>query len=163
MLSPSLRVFSLYGKTLLATELMSTCGLVTTLGIIVRCNTTIRPKSVRCVLVACGVKYVRPLVTTLGIVVCYHIAIRPESVCCALMTRGQIFVCCSAITLGLTVNCDIAIKPKFVCYVLVDLSHSLQIRVSLGLQTKVCLSKTCSHWSDPRLLPFRHFFVEVAV
>ena len=73
-------------------------GLVTTLGIAVRCNTTITPKSVYCALVAYGVKYVCLLATTLGIVVRCNIAIKPESVRCVLMTCGQVFVCYSAIT-----------------------------------------------------------------
>ena len=97
---------------------MFACGLVTTLNVTVCCNTAIRLESVRCALVACGVKYVRLLATTLIVAVHCHIAIKPKYVCCSLMTCGQVFFCCSAITLGIVVCCGIAIKPEFVHCVL---------------------------------------------
>ena len=37
------------------------------------------------------------------------------------------------------------------------LSHSLQVRVGLSLQTEVRVSSTYSHWSDSRPLPFYYF------
>ena len=87
---------------------MFACGLVTTLGVAVYCNTTIRPESVRCALVACGVKYIRLLVTTLGIAVHCNTTIRLEFVRYTLMTCGQVFVYCSATTLSIVVHCDTA-------------------------------------------------------
>ena len=74
------RVFYLHGQALLVTELMFACGLVTTFGVAVRCNTTIKLESVRCALVACGVKSIPLLATTLGIIVHCNIAIRLEFV-----------------------------------------------------------------------------------
>ena len=78
----------MYGRALLVTGLMFTCGLATTFGIAIRCNTTIKLKSVHCTLVACGVKYIYLLATTLGIAVYYNTTIIPEFVRCVLMTCG---------------------------------------------------------------------------
>ena len=87
---PNLGVFYLHGRALLATRLMFTCGLATTLGIVIliRYNTAIIPRFVCCVQVAYGVKYVCLLATTLGIAICCNTTIRPEFVHCALMTCG---------------------------------------------------------------------------
>ena len=60
---------------------MFACGLAITLGVAVRCNTSIRSKFVCCALVAWGIKYVCLLAITLGVAICYNTAIRPESVC----------------------------------------------------------------------------------
>ena len=97
---PNLGVFCLHGRVLLVIGLMSACGLVTTLGITVRCNIVIRPESVRCALVIYDVKYVHLLATTLGIAVYCNTTIRPEFVYCTLITCGQVFVCCSTKTLS---------------------------------------------------------------
>ena len=83
---PNLRDFSLYGWALLAIGLVSTCGLETTLGIAIHCNTTIKSESVYCAVVACGGKYVCLLVTTLGFTVCCNTTIRPEFFHCVLVT-----------------------------------------------------------------------------
>ena len=92
----NLRVFCLHGRALLATGLVSACGLATTLGIVIHCNTAIRPNSIYYALVACGVKYACLLATTLGIAVCCNTVIRPESVNFALVTHGQVFIHCLA-------------------------------------------------------------------
>ena len=115
---PKLRVFYLHGRVLLEIGLVSACGLATTLGIAVRCYTTIRLESAHCTLVACDVKYIHPLATTLNIAIRCNTTIRPESVHWALMTYGQMFVCCSATILGITVRCDTAIRPESIYYVL---------------------------------------------
>ena len=54
---PSFGVFRLHRRALLAIGPVTACGLVTTLGIAVYCNTTIRPKFVCCALVTCSIKY----------------------------------------------------------------------------------------------------------
>ena len=53
------------------------CGLPSTLGLAVHCNTAIRLWSVCYVLVPYRLKFVCLLVTTLGIVVCCNTVIRP--------------------------------------------------------------------------------------
>ena len=115
---PNLEVFRLHGRVLLATRFMLACCLETTLGVVVRCNTAIRPESIHCMLVTYGVKYVRLLATTLGVAVCCNIAIRLESVHSALMTYGLVFVCCSTTTLGISIRRNTAIRPDFICCVL---------------------------------------------
>ena len=115
---PDLGVFCLHRRALLATGLVSACGLAITLSIVISCNTAIRPESVRCTLIACSVKYVHLLATTLGIVICCNTAIRPESIRYALMTCGQVFVCCLVITLNIAVHCNTTIRPKSVSCVL---------------------------------------------
>ena len=87
-ISPSLRVFCLYGRALLENGSVTAYGLVTTLDISIRCNIAIRLESIHYALVAYDIKYVHLLVITLGLIVCCNTAIRPESVCCALRTRG---------------------------------------------------------------------------
>ena len=57
-ISPNLGVFCMHRQALLVIRLVSTCGLVTTLGIVVCCNTVFRLESVHCTLVVCDVKYV---------------------------------------------------------------------------------------------------------
>ena len=105
-ISPNLGVFYLHGRAHLVIGLESACDLVTTLDIVVCCNTPIRPESIHCTLVACGVKYVHLLATTLGITVHCNTAIRPE------------FVCCSATTVGIVIRCDTSITLESVRYVL---------------------------------------------
>ena len=107
-------IFYLYRRALLVTGLMFTYGLVITLGIVVHCNTTIRPKSVRYVLVACSVKYVHLIATTLSVTIRCNTTIKSESVHCALMTYRQVFIYCSATTVRIIVRCDTPIRPKFV-------------------------------------------------
>ena len=113
-ISPNLGVFCLYGRALLATGFMFACGLATTLGVAVYCNTAIRRESVRCALVAYGAKYVRLLATTLGVAVCCNTTIRTESVRCVLMICGQVFIYCSTITLSIVVRCNTSIRAKSV-------------------------------------------------
>ena len=115
---PNLGAFFLHGQELLVIGLMFTYGLTTTFGIVVRCNTTIRPESVHCTLVAFSVKYVCLLMTTLNVVVLCNTSIRSESIRCALITCGQVLICCSATTLGIVVYCDTTIRPKSVHCVL---------------------------------------------
>ena len=81
---PSLGVFRLYRRALLAIGLVTSYGLATTLDIVIHCNIAIKSESVCSALLACGVKYVRPLATTLDIAVRCNTAIRLESVHCAL-------------------------------------------------------------------------------
>ena len=82
------------------------------------CNTAIRPESVRCVLIACDIKYVCLLVTTLDVAIHCNTTIRPEFVHYALVTCSQVFVYYSATTLDIVVCFDAAIRPKSVRYVL---------------------------------------------
>ena len=84
----NIRVFCLHGRALLATGLMFTCVLATTLDVVVCCNTSIRLTSFHYALVAYGVKYIPLLATTLGISVRCNIAIRQEFIRSALMTCG---------------------------------------------------------------------------
>ena len=115
---PNIGVFCLHRRVFLAIGLIFTCGLATTLSVAIRWNIAVRPESICCVLVACGVKYVRLLVTTLGVAICCNTTIKPKSVRCVLVTYGQVFVCCLAITLNIVICCDTTIIPKFVCYLL---------------------------------------------
>ena len=116
---PNLKVLCLHGRALLATGLMFPYGLMTTLNVVIFCNTTIKSEYVCCTLVACSIKYVRLLATTFGIAVHCNISIRPESVCYALITCREVFTCCLVTTLDIVDRCDITIRLKFVRFVLV--------------------------------------------
>ena len=120
---PNLGVFCLHRRALLAIGLVSACGLATSLSIIVRCNTAIKPESVHSALVACSVKYVHLLAITLNIAIRCNTTIRLESVRCTLMTHGQVFFCYSATTLGIVIHCDAAIRLKYVCCMLAVIRH----------------------------------------
>ena len=111
---PSLEVFCLRGRALLVIRPVTTCGLATTFGIAICCNTAIRPEFVRCTLVVCDVKCVCPLSTTLSITIWCNTAIRPESIYCALIAYGQVFVYFLATTLGIVIRYDIGIRPESV-------------------------------------------------
>ena len=97
---------------------MFTCGLVTTLSIVIRCNTTIRSEFIYCTLVAYGVKYVHLFVTTLGIAIRYNATIRLESVRCANDLWTSVCLLLSN-NPGIAVRCDTAIRLNSVCCVLV--------------------------------------------
>ena len=153
---PNLGVFCLHERALLAIGLISTCNLVTTLGIVVRFNIAIKLESVHYALVACCSKYVHLLATTLSFVIRCTTAIRLGSDRCTLMTLGQVFVCCSATTLDITVRCNTADRYQTFAYLL----RSLQIRVGLGPQTEVRWLNTCSHRFNPCPLPFSRFMLK---
>ena len=97
----NLGVIYLHERALVATRLMFTYGLATTLGIAIYYNTAIIPESVCCTLVAFSVKYVCLLKTTLGVTIRCNTAIRLEFVYWTLMTYRHVFVYCSATTLAL--------------------------------------------------------------
>ena len=162
MSPPNLRVLCLYGRVLLVIELMFSYGLATTLDVIVRCNTAIISESIRCALIACGVKYVCLLATTLNVIVHCNIAIRSLFVRCTLMTYGHVFVYCSATTLVIDVCCDKPSdwSPPAACWLLSDF-YPFVVLVwdkvwSWPLDRSPTLM-TCNYWFIPRLLPFRCF------
>ena len=78
--SPSLGVFYLYERAILAIRPVTACGLVTTFGISIRCNIAIRPESIHCELMTRGQVFVCCSATTLGIVVHCDITIISESI-----------------------------------------------------------------------------------
>ena len=149
------------GEHFLAMGLLIACGLVTTLSLIVHCNTAIRPKSIRCALVACGLKSVCQLATTLGITVRCNTTIRPWSVRCVLVACRQVIILWSATTLGFTIRYNTAIRPESVRYVLAFFqtfapsSCSPYIVVGLSPQTGVRLLSAAAI----SLIPVRCIFV----
>ena len=97
------------------------CGLVTTLGLAIHCNTAIRSESVRCMLVTYRLLSIRPLVKTLDVVVHCNAAIRLKFVRCAILAFRRTPVYCSTIILGTAVRYDTAIRPKsFRCVLVVS-------------------------------------------
>ena len=158
---PSLGVFRLYGRPLLATGHVTAYGLATILGIVVHCNTVIIPEYVHCELVSCGVKYIHSLVTALGIVIRCNTAIRPESIHYALMTSGHVFFCCPATTLGLVVHCDTTIRPESVRCVLtgIRLLPICYSRFRKGLVSGLRPEFTCQVPTATGLIVVRWLFV----
>ena len=77
--------FCLYRLALFAIGLSLTCGLVTTLSLAFHCNITIRPESIRCVIVTYGLIFVCQLVTTHKFSIHCNTVIRPKFVRCALV------------------------------------------------------------------------------
>ena len=145
----------------MATGLMFPCGLATTLNVVFRCNTFIRPEFVRCALVACCIKYVRLLAITLGIAICCNTVIRSEFVCYVLMTHGQVFVCCSTTTLSITIRCDTTNPLKSIRCVLAVFRLLPICRTRLRLRSVLALRLKSARQASATigLFPVRYLFV----